>query len=513
MNSSQLTRRRFLGTAGKAAAAIAIAPAVMGAAKVEVVDTLVVGSGYAGSVAAYRLAKAGRNVLVLERGQRWAIKPTGDTFATVRAIDGRASWLSTSVPAPRYTGVLELFAGNGISVYGGAGVGGGSLVNNGITMQPPRNLFTASFGTLLGYDEMQNCWYPRAQALLGATPIPDDVLNSSWYASARDFEREAVRAGLPIVKPGVLVDWGVVRKEMAGTAVPSTILGDSAFGINSGAKLSVDRTILAGAEATGRVSVLTLHQVRDITRSGDAYLVTCELLTEDGDVQGTAQFAARNVFLAAGSVHTTRLLVRAKARGDLPKLNQNVGSQWGNSGDWEYVRIGTQPYPPSTGGPANIGATDYGNPYNPATLLTFPASPSPVEGRGISAAIVTQICPPIGSFSYNATTDAVELNWPAGDPVAVRMANATNDAVGRLNTANPGTELYWSSYANASHALGGVVLGRATRPDDGSLLGYNGLHVIDSALIPGSTGAVPPSLTVTALADRCVTNALTKGLA
>ena len=115
MNSSQLTRRRFLSTAGKAAAAVAIAPAVVGAAKVEVVDTLIVGSGYAGSVAAYRLAKAGRNVLVLERGQRWNIKSTGDTFATVRNLDGRASWLSTSVPAPRYTGVLELFAGNGIS--------------------------------------------------------------------------------------------------------------------------------------------------------------------------------------------------------------------------------------------------------------------------------------------------------------------------------------------------------------------------------------------------------------
>ncbi|WP_325150356.1 FAD-dependent oxidoreductase [Amycolatopsis sp.] len=492
---------------------MAIAPAVMGAATVEVVDTLIVGSGYAGAVAAYRLANAGRNVVVLERGQRWTVKPAGDTFATARNIDGRASWLGTGVPAPRYTGVLELFAGNGISVYTGAGVGGGSLVNNGITMQPTRNLFTTSFGNLLGYDEMQNCWYPRAQALLGATPIPDDVLNSPWYASARDFQREAVRAGLPIVKPGVLVDWNVVRQEIAGTAVRSTILGDSAFGINSGAKLSVDRTVLAGAEATGRVSVLTLHQVRGITRSGDSYVVTCDLLTEGGDVRGTAQFAARNVFLAAGSVHTTRLLVRAKARGDLPRLNQHVGGQWGNSGDWEYVRIGTQPYPPSTGGPANIGATDYANPYNPVTLLTFPASPSPVEGRGISAAIVTQICPPIGSFSYNAATDAAELNWPAGDPVAIRMANATNDVVGRLNTANPGTELYWSSYAHASHALGGVVLGRATRPDDGGVLGYNGLYVIDSALIPGSTGAVPPSLTVTALADRCVTNALGKGLA
>jgi cholesterol oxidase len=489
---------------------VAIAPAVLGAGRVQAVDTLIVGSGYAGAVAAYRLAQAGRSAVVLERGLRWKIDPNGNTFATIRNLDGRASWLSTAESVPRYTGVLELVTGKGISVYGGAGVGGGSLVNNGITMQPPRNLFTSSFGSVLGYDEMDSIWYPRALGLLGATPIPDDILNSTWYASARDFQTEATNAGLPIVKPNVLIDWNVVRQEMAGTAVQSTILGDSAFGINSGAKLSVDRTILSTAEATGKITVLTLHQVRDITRSNGAYLLTCELLDEQGNVTGTTQFSARKVFLAAGSVRTTQLLVRAKARGDLPQLNQYVGTLWGNSGDSEDVRIGTPPYPPSTGGPADIAALDWSNPDNPLTMLNFPASPSPVAGSGISAAIITQVCPPSGYFSYDAASDAVTLNWPTDEAGIVNMANAAQNSIDRLDAANPGTSLYWSSAANASHALGGAVLGKACG-SDGVVCGYPGLYVIDGALIPGSTGGVPPSLTITALADRCVTTAISNG--
>ena len=42
----------------------------------------------------------------------------------------------------------------------------------------------------------------------------------------------------------------------------------------------------------------------------------------------------------------------------------------------------------------------------------------------------------------------------------------------------------------------------------GRLRGYPNLYVIDSALIPGSTGGAPPALTVAALADRCVTGLL-----
>jgi cholesterol oxidase len=53
------------------------------------------------------------------------------------------------------------------------------------------------------------------------------------------------------------------------------------------------------------------------------------------------------------------------------------------------------------------------------------------------------------------------------------------------------------------HPLGGAVLGRAC-DGFGRLAGYRGLYVSDAALIPGSTAACNPALTVAALAERCL---------
>jgi cholesterol oxidase len=62
-----------------------------------------------------------------------------------------------------------------------------------------------------------------------------------------------------------------------------------------------------------------------------------------------------------------------------------------------------------------------------------------------------------------------------------------------------------------AHPLGGAVLGKAT-DDYGRVLGYDGLYVLDSAAIPGSTGAVNPSLTISALAERNIERIIAEDL-
>ncbi len=60
----------------------------MDAPPVEHVHTVVVGSGFGGSVTAYRLASEGRGVVVLERGQAY---PAG-SFPRTPAQMGRTFW-------------------------------------------------------------------------------------------------------------------------------------------------------------------------------------------------------------------------------------------------------------------------------------------------------------------------------------------------------------------------------------------------------------------------------------
>src|SRR5262249_48042631 len=154
--------------------------------------------------------------------------------------------------------VLEAFPANGVTALAGAGVGGGSLVNNTVMLEPPESLFQQSFGTSLAWAEMHGTWYPRAKALLGISAMPDDVYNSSFYEAARSWFDEASNAALAPFRCDLAIDWDTVRAEIAGTAVASAIVGNSIWGMNSGAKRSVDRTILAAAEATGRTTVQTL---------------------------------------------------------------------------------------------------------------------------------------------------------------------------------------------------------------------------------------------------------------
>jgi cholesterol oxidase len=61
-----------------------------------------------------------------------------------------------------------------------------------------------------------------------------------------------------------------------------------------------------------------------------------------------------------------------------------------------------------------------------------------------------------------------------------------------------------------AHPLGGAVLGKAT-DNYGRVKGYQGLYGMDGAAIPGSTGSVNPSLTISALAERNIENIITNG--
>jgi cholesterol oxidase len=520
----QLSRRQFLhGSMLAAGAGVLTMSARAWAQPSDYVPAVVIGSGFGGAVAALRLGQAGIDTVVLERGRRWPITAAGDTFATFEQPDGRAYWLRDRTgeailglpilekPIDRYVGVLEVIEGNGIFIGAGAGVGGGSLVFNAIMVTPRRELFERVMPRSIDFDEMAQVYYPRVKQIIGSTPLPDDLLATEYYRSSRVSLDQAERAGFPIRIYDLAVDWDIVRQEIAGLRVPSAIAGQSFYGLNSGAKRSLDQNYLPLAEATGHVEILSQHSVVAIERGrGGRYAITAAVIADDGEVIGTRRIVCKYLFLAAGSVGTTSLLVRARATGALPALNEHVGRHWAANGDLPVTR-GALPFTNAgTGGPAgHFILEDLDNPFGPTSLMELVLPPHIAAALGASGApgsfanyASLGIPPAIGRFDYLPASDAVALNWPGTDPRLGNFLAAAQRTLSVMDQRNGSLTLGINPFVSA-HPLGGAVMGKAC-DDEGRVMRHPGLYVVDGALIEGSTGLANPSFTIAALAERCM---------
>ena len=487
------------------------------------VPAVVIGSGFGGAVAALRLGQAGIDTVVLERGKRWPITAAGDTFATFEQPDGRAYWLRDRTgeailglpmlekPIDRYVGVLEVIEGNGIYIGAGAGVGGGSLVFNAIIVKPRRELFERVLPRAIDFDEMEQVYYPRVKQIVGSAPIPDDLLATGYYRSSRVSLDQAQRAGFPTRIYDLAVDWGIVRDEIAGLRVPSAIAGQSFYGLNSGAKRSLDHNYLPRAEATGHVEILPQHSAVAIERGhGGRYAVTAARLTDEGEVRGTRRLVCNHLFLAAGSVGTTSLLVRARETGALPALNEHVGRHWAANGDLPVTR-GALPFTNAgTGGPAgHFILEDLDNPLGPTSLMELVLPPHIAAALAASGApgsfanyASLGIPPAIGWFDFDRASDAVALHWPGTDPRVGNFLAAAQRTLSVMDRSNGSLTLGINPFVSA-HPLGGAVMGKAC-DFEGRVKRHPGLYVVDGALIEGSTGLANPSFTIAALAERCM---------
>ena len=523
---SKLTRRRFIeqicvaGLGVGSGLAISgcddpldvLSPPSMPIETEDDVPVLIIGSGFGGAVTALRLGEAGIRTMVLEQGKRW--ESAHAPFSPSIPPDGRSTWLRTqtilpfgpSLPIRKHTGVLDRVDYENIKVYRGIAVGGGSIIYGGISIEPPEDLFYEIFPSGVSYQELQP-YYERVRSMLRITTVPADIEAQPYYDYARVFAKHATDAGLEVLPVAQATDWDIVRAEIDGSVAPSAIIGEMFYGNNSGCKNSLDQNYLPMAEATGYVTIHPLHRVIDVTeeRSG-RYVVMVEQIDEMGRVVETKKITTTYLFLAAGSVGTTELLVKARELGSLPNLNEEVGLGWGTNGNVMFTRVVNELTGKMQGGPVIKGILDYDNRETAAAIesVFFPI--------GIECSCLLHLMLALdterGQFSYDTATNRVELMWSAGgNDQAVRAAI---DFVERMNAVNggklgspagipfsPPDLLEGFTY----HPLGGMVMGKACDLY-GRVAGYSRMYVMDGSLLPGSCATANPSLTIAALAER-----------
>lgn len=489
------------------------------------VRALVIGSGFGGSVAAYRLGLKGVETLVLERGRRWTMQNNRGPFATSRNPDGRALWLSETDllvtdgpknPLPVGLGLVERYNEDGIIVWASSGVGGGSLVYNTVLLQPSEKNFYRCFPREVSYEQMNREYYPRVVEIMDANPIPDDVLLSSPYLGARIFQDLATRAGIPTQRINTATNWHIVRKELRGMLESSATAGEIWYGGNSGYKNSLDKNYLKYAEATGKVRIQDHSHVTAIKEDGNRYLVEYDQLADNGRVLSKHTVVCDYLFMAAGSMGTSSLLVRAKHKGTLPKLNAEVGKHWGNNGDtFGSMRIGS-PAGSDKGGPAHIVALDYeNNPFGPQTVIGFP-QPDNTEDSLIFLGM--SIPQDSGYWDFDAINDKPRLHWPVKTPGQKNTEdgmeyslNKIADAITPPENAIKARQSVKVMAGSTAHPCGGVAMGKACDLF-GRVQGYKGLYVVDGAFIPLATAAANPALTIAAFAERSMASILSSDI-
>ena len=289
-------------------------------------DAIVIGSGYGGGVAASRLARMGLSVCVIERGQE--LLP-GEFPKTAFECAKQFQTRGVGIDAGAADGLFDLRRGRGMNVLSGCGVGGTSLINAGVCLQPSMRVFEDDVWP----EEMRHSYqlwtgFARAQRMLNPQTLPSH-LNP---AKLKSLEKIARKAGRSVDRAPTHIAFED-GKTCTGVAQTACIqCGDCMSGCNFGAKTTVHSTYLTDAVKHG-AEIYAGYAARRVERQPDGrWLVILARSDGNGDDEvKRIVVAASTVVLSAGVLGTTELLMRSRERG--LALSSQLGKRVSANGD------------------------------------------------------------------------------------------------------------------------------------------------------------------------------------
>lgn len=513
-------------------------------------DVVIVGSGFGGAVAACRLAKAGRRILVLERGRRWAVedypREPGD------------SWIWDANAPERRNGWIDLRILDQMWVAQGAGVGGGSLIYANVSIDAKPDVFDDGWPSAITAQAMAP-YYERVGAMLAPRPIPDGQVTKRFelmrdaaeaIGEARRLRKldlavtfdEAWHYGLPDPhNPAHSRKWTNAHGRLQGSCIHC---GNCDIGCSVQAKNTLDLNYLASAENDGAV-IQPLSLVTHLTDLGDRWRVHYDLLA--GGHRESRTVEARRVILAAGSLGSTEILLRSRDEyRTLRRLPRALGFGWGSNGDFLTPAIYQSREVLPTVGPTITAAIDFLDGDNDGARYFvedggFPdvvgnyigervrARSSGRAQRRFFAALsgalgkhpLANVMPWFGQAIDGSDgrlylgrrwlapwKRTLKLDWnPARSELSIGAMVAMHKKLSNATGGQAKVPGSWLVFKNlvTPHPLGGcnMATGPAAGVVDhrGAVFGHEGLYVMDGSIIPRPIG-LNPSKTIAALAER-----------
>jgi cholesterol oxidase len=503
-------------------------------------DTVVVGSGFGGSINALRLAQAGKSVVVLERGKRY----TPATFPRdVRDVDN----LLWRYPLRQHSqGLYDLRFFSGLGAVVASGVGGGSLIYANIHIRPDAVVFDNPRWPREINRQSLDPYYDRVSDELQISPLPEDI-----KLPKRDAYRlAAAKAGRQIFDPDQAVSWKVGSGPGRSAC---QLVAECEFGCPHGAKNTIDLTYLAKAEHLG-ARVSPGCNVLHVEPHDSGYLVHYRTTADSVDRTVWGKY----VVLSAGTLGTNEILLRSRdISRTLPNLSNQLGHGYSANGDFlgsiQNAQMDLHPWR----GPDVTSVIRYDD-SAPLFTMAAPTFSQPVMnvlaslGQGgvgwlkFLAPLIWTFLPLLvpWAFRKGLLSKPVKFTGPhAGDPAHVTnlfaigqdnangtialkrgkldiqwaYANENSSLIAKMLTAmNEINNAYGGTFAPIAtwqlfqriitvHSLGGCHLSESPQTGvvspHGEVHGYRRLFVADGSVIPSSIG-FHPAMTISAVSEH-----------
>lgn len=288
-------------------------------------DAVVIGSGYGGGVAASRLARAGLKVAVLERGREFL---PGEFPATVLAAQRETQIALAGRHIGSSTALFDIRVGRDVHVVTGCGVGGTSLINANVCLNPDPIVFEDErWPEAVRRDHTLNIGFHRARDMLAPEPLPERSTPLKLKAlekAAEAIGRSAERVPLHITFKDQVTRAGVEQRAC-------TECGDCMSGCNVGAKTTVHSTYLADAVNHG-AEIFEGARVRYVERRPDGMWRAVFVVAGDKPrAVPHRSVLAPIVVLAAGTLGSNEILMRSRERG--LRLSEQLGKRISTNAD------------------------------------------------------------------------------------------------------------------------------------------------------------------------------------
>jgi cholesterol oxidase len=297
-------------------------------------DAVIVGSGFGGSVMAYRLAEAGMSVCVLERGKAY---PPG-SFPRSPWEMARNFW----DPGEGLHGLFDVWSFRGLGGIVASGLGGGSLLWSNVVLRKDRSTFVQEEGEYwpIDYDDLEP-HYERHERILQATPYPYDREPYDRTYKTKALEYASGRLGLEWFLPPLAVafDPGDGRprpgepilgeENLHGrTRLTCLLVGECNIGCNYGSKNTLDFNYLSLAKLRHGADLRTRCEVKTFApRPQGGYAIDYV----DHAEEVPRRLTADRLILSAGSFGSTYLLLKNRAA--FPGLSDRLGTRFCGNGD------------------------------------------------------------------------------------------------------------------------------------------------------------------------------------